>query len=94
MAKQKIAKQKVTFSLTAPEAMSVLLAGDFTNWQEAPVVLKKLKSGLWKTTVSLAPGRYQYRFLVDGEWRDDSSCALRQANDFGGENCVCIVQGA
>ena len=93
MAKQKNAKQKVTFSFVAPEAQSVQLAGDFTSWQQAPLPLKKLKSGLWKTTVSLPPGRYEYRLLVDGEWRDDPACQLHQANQFGGENCICMVNG-
>ena len=94
MAKQKIAKQKVTFSFVAPEARSVQLAGDFTGWQEAPVQLKKLKNGPWKTTVSLLPGHYEYRLLVDGLWRDDPQCKLRRANQFGGENGIRIVNGA
>ena len=71
MAKQKLAKQKVTFAYAAPEAQTVSLAGDFTGWQQAPLTLKKDKSGVWKKTVSLPPGRYQYRLLVDGQWRDD-----------------------
>jgi len=94
MAKPKIAKQKVTFSCVAPEANTVLLAGDFTGWEGAPLTLKKDKSGVWKASVSLLPGIYQYRFLVDGQWRDDPNCASRQPNQFGGENCVCIVDGA
>jgi 1,4-alpha-glucan branching enzyme len=94
MAKQKISKEKVTFSLLAPEARSVQLAGDFTGWQQSPVHLKKLKGGLWKTTVSLLPGRHEYRLLVDGQWHDDPECKLRQANQFGGENCICVVKGA
>ena len=94
MPKQKIAKQKVTFTCTAPEAQCVLLAGDFTGWQQSPISLKKFKSGLWKTTVSLAPGRHEYRLLVDGEWRDDPECKIRQPNEFGGENCVCVVAEA
>ena len=84
----------MTFSLNAPTAQVVLLAGDFTGWQEAPASLKKDKSGLWKKTVSIAPGRYEYRFLVDGQWQDDPQCAIRQPNQFGGENCVCVVEGA
>ncbi len=92
MPKQKIAKQKVVFSYTAPQAQAVLVAGDFTGWQQAPVAMKKSKSGVWKKTVSLPPGRYEYRLLVDGEWRDDPQCALRQPNQFGGENCVCVVE--
>ena len=93
MAKQKAAKQKVTFSFTAPEARAVVVAGDFTGWQEAPVALKKDKSGVWKKTISLAPGRYSYRLLVDGQWQDDPQCSTRQPNEFGGQNCVCVVDG-
>lgn len=92
MAKQKTAKQKTTFSLLAPGAGSVQLAGDFTGWEEAPVALKKTKGGLWKAVVALTPGRYEYRFRVDGQWRDDPGCSLRQINQFGSENCVCLVK--
>ena len=94
MPTQKQPKQKVTFSFTAPKANTVLVAGDFTGWQEAPLILKKDKSGTWKNTVSLPPGRYEYRLLVDGQWQDDPQCPNRQPNQFGGENCVCIVNGA
>jgi 1,4-alpha-glucan branching enzyme len=94
MPTQKQPKQKVTFSFAAPEAKTVLLAGDFTGWQEAPLALKKDKSGTWKKTVALPPGRYEYRLLVDGQWRDDPQCPNRQPNQFGGENCVCVVNGS
>ena len=94
MQKEKTVKQKVTFSYVAPEAQSVLLAGDFTGWQQAPVTLKKDKTGAWKKTLSLAPGKYEYRLLVDGQWRDDPQCPNHQPNQFGGHNCVCVVDGA
>ena len=92
MAKPKDPKQKVTFSLSAPAAANVLLVGDFTGWQEAPISLKKDKAGLWKKTISLPPGKYEYRLLVDGAWRNDPQCPNRTYNQFGGENCVCIVE--
>jgi 1,4-alpha-glucan branching enzyme len=94
MTKAKTAKQKVTFTYVAPQARSVLLAGDFTGWQQTPVGLKKDKSGVWKATVSLVPGKYEYRLLVDGEWQNDPQCPTRQPNHFGGENCVCVVSKA
>jgi 1,4-alpha-glucan branching enzyme len=84
---------KITFSYRAPTAKSVLLVGDFTGWQQAPINLKKDKSGVWKKTVPLPPGRYEYRLLVDEQWQDDPDCAERQPNQFGGTNCVCIVNG-
>ena len=92
--KQMAAKQKVTFSYVAPAAQSVMLAGDFTGWKQAPISLKKDKNGVWKKTVSLPPGKYEYRLLVDGQWQDDPQCPTRQPNQFGGQNCVCIVDGA
>lgn len=93
MAKQTTGKKRVSFSYAGPAAQSVLLAGDFTGWQQAALSLKRDKNGVWKKAVFLAPGRYEYRFVVDGEWRDDPACASRQANQFGGENCVLIVDG-
>ncbi len=94
MPEKKTAKQKVTFSYAAPQAQSVMLAGDFTGWQQAPISLKKGKGGVWKKTVSLPPGRYEYRLIVDGEWRDDPECQHKQRNQFGGDNCVCIVNAS
>ncbi len=94
MATMKAQKQKVTFSYTDPQARSVLLAGDFTGWQQAPLSLKRSKAGVWKKTISLPPGKYEYRLLVDGQWQDDPHCPNRQPNQFGGQNCVCIVDGA
>jgi len=91
MAKAKTAKKKVTFTYRAAEAQSVMLAGDFTGWQQAPLAMKKDKTGVWKAAVSLPPGRYEYRLLVDGQWRDDPECAVHQPNQFGGQNCVCVV---
>ncbi len=71
-----------------------MLAGDFTGWQQAPLDLKKDRAGVWKKTVSLPPGQYEYRLLVDGHWQDDPDCRERRPNQFGGQNCVCVVNGA
>ena len=82
------AKSNRTFSFNASEALSVQLVGDFTHWQENPVNLKRQRGGIWKATVLLTPGTYQYRFLVDGQWRDDARCSGRSPNPFGGQNCI------
>jgi 1,4-alpha-glucan branching enzyme len=85
-------KKKETFELFAPEAESVELVGDFTNWEDNPVALKRSKDGTWKATVSLDSGTYEYRFKVDGEWQNDPDCQQRHTNPFGQENCVREVQ--
>jgi 1,4-alpha-glucan branching enzyme len=84
-------KQRVVFTLEAPEAKQVHVTGTFCDWQTRACALKKGKAGVWQTRLSLPPGRYEYRFLVDGEWRDDPNCAERQANPFGTENCILHV---
>jgi 1,4-alpha-glucan branching enzyme len=84
--------KKVNFTLPAPAAQAVLVVGNFTNWQAAPLPLKKLKGGLWKTTVPLTPGTYEYRFVVDGQWTNDPGNSARVPNGLGDENCLLVVQ--
>jgi len=77
-----------TFSFHAPDASNVQLVGDFTQWQEHPINLQKGAGGLWETAVPLPPGMHHYRFLVDGEWRDDPECPLHAPNPFGTEDML------
>lgn len=91
MAKSISTKKKETFALAAPEAKSVMVAGDFTGWELSPKNLKRTKNGSWQMQVNLEPGRYEYRFIVDGQWVDDPQCAERAPNPFGGCNCVRVV---
>ncbi|MGH7940341.1 MAG: isoamylase early set domain-containing protein [Limisphaerales bacterium] len=76
------------FKFRAPDAGSVQLVGDFTHWQEKPITLKKEAGGVWHASVLLSPGEHHYRFLVDGQWRDDPECAVRVPNPFGGQNMM------
>jgi len=87
----KSTRKRVAFTLFEPQAQDVSLVGDFTNWEAEPVILKKQKSGVWKATVSLPPGAYEYRYRVDGQWRDDPECQDRRWNSFGSQNCVRVV---
>ena len=75
-----------TFSFTAPQAMSVLLAGDFTHWQDKAIPMKKDSGGIWKATIALPRGTHEYRFIVDGQWYNDPACALQIPNNCGGQN--------
>jgi 1,4-alpha-glucan branching enzyme len=81
-------KKKESFEIAEPNASTVLLVGDFTDWEQNPIPLKRGKDGIWKASVPLEPGQHQYRFLVDGKWRDDAQCTWHAANTFGSENCV------
>jgi 1,4-alpha-glucan branching enzyme len=80
------------FSYTAPTAMSVVLVGDFTHWQKSPIPLRKEADGVWRTQVDLEPGTHRYRFLVDGQWRDDPECTVRVPSPYGSEDMVREVR--
>lgn len=89
MAKKSNAKnggRAQTFSFRAPDASSVQLAGDFTQWQERPISLQKGTDGVWRANVELSPGTHHYRFIVDGQWQNDPECPMCAPNPFGGEN--------
>lgn len=92
MAMQVTSKKNESFTYFAPTAANVLLAGDFTAWEQHPISLKKQKDGSWKATIPLDPGTHEYRFLVDGEWRDDEACPAHKPNGFGAQNCVREVR--
>jgi 1,4-alpha-glucan branching enzyme len=80
-----------TVSLHAPGAKSVAVTGDFCGWCPEGQPLTHDGNGTWKGTINLQPGRYEYRFVVDGEWRDDPDCGERVDNPFGTKNCVFTV---
>ncbi len=84
-------KERVVFILEAPEAQRVHVTGTFCDWQTNFCALKRGREGIWRASLALPPGRYEYRFLVDGEWRDDPTCTERVPNPFGTENCVLHV---
>jgi hypothetical protein len=81
----------VRFLAKIEGAKEVVLAGDFTEWTKDQIKLNPIGSGEWEAVLNLAPGEYQYRLLVDGEWRDHSEAARRVPNAFGSENCVLTV---
>jgi hypothetical protein len=84
-------ERQATFSLYAPEAGCVSLAGDFNAWSPDDCPLEKLPEGLWERVVVIPAGRHEYKFVVDGQWQDDPCCAEHAPNPFGGENCVVIL---
>lgn len=83
--------KRIAFLTQVEGAKEVVLTGDFTGWAKDRIRLSRGPSGEWTGSVDLAPGEYQYRLLVDGQWRDDPDAKARVANSFGTENCVLTI---
>ena len=84
--------RKVQLELFAPEAQEVHVVGDFNHWNTNANPMEKDEKGIWRASLMLRPGRYEYRFIVDGNWENDPSCSSCVPNDFGSKNCVRIVK--
>ena len=78
----------VEFKLNAPDAQSVFIAGDFNGWRVDKDKMNKGKDGIWRKKISLPLGRYEYQFLVDGNWWADPENPSRTWNAFGTQNSV------
>ena len=89
--KKKAQKKRITFKLEASEAKEAILVGDFNNWDVKKHRMKKDNKGRWTKIVTLAPGRYEYKFMVDGEWQNDPSNDQMVHNSFGTVNNILNV---
>ena len=91
-APSRIAGKTAAFALHAPQATKVFVAGCFNDWNQVATPLERDEAGSWKCAVTLAPGQYEYRFVVDGEWCDDPLNSMLSSNEMGTQNCILIVE--
>jgi hypothetical protein len=74
-----------------PEAREVMVSGSFNNWSRSGYHLYK-QDGNWVCPVYLTPGKYTYKFIVDGEWILDPGNKLWQENEYGTGNSVLWIE--
>jgi len=82
-------KQSVTFEYFDPSATTVTVAGTFNQWNPEARPLKPDTGGLWKVTLRLGSGTYQYKFVINGQrWEEDPLNLERIANEHGTYNSI------
>jgi chromosome partitioning protein len=82
----------VLFTLNAPKASRVCVTGEFTKWSRNGIPLERDPADkLWKVIVDIKPGKYEYRFIVDGAWIRDPGNAEFIPNGFGQDNSLLVV---
>lgn len=74
----------VDVSSMSPAPTAVNLGANWDGWSGA-ITLADQGNGIWSTTVSLAPGPIEYKFITDGTWEtldslDGQPCVM----NFGG----------
>jgi 1,4-alpha-glucan branching enzyme len=88
----------VTFRLKGfGNAGSVFLAGSFNGWNTMSTPMKKAVGDTgtkdddeyWTATIILEPGKYSYKYIIDGKWITDPSNLLKERED--GRGIVSVV---
>lgn len=87
----------VTITCHASNAEGVFLAGTFNDWSPTATPMDAVGDEQWTTDIDLTPGRYEFKFVVDGEWccnpgsADDNACEDGVPNEHGTVNRVFDV---
>lgn len=81
----------VVFRVTAPEARSVQVVGDFSAWEATP--MHRGEDEIWEVRLPLDPGLYEYAYVIDGVWTTPPEATLTVDDGFGGRNGLLEVVG-
>lgn len=80
------------FSISAPQAKEVHIVGDFNDWKLGEDSSMINNNGRWVKKLPLNPGKYHYRFVVDGEWVEDPDNPTKATNPFGQMNSLIEIE--
>ena len=83
--------KEIRFSLQVVEAKNVSLVGEFNDWNPDADPMQRGENGTWTKTKKLSPGNVEYKFWVDGEWKQDPENLRACPNCFGTQNNIAKV---
>jgi Glycogen recognition site of AMP-activated protein kinase/Domain of unknown function (DUF3471) len=85
-------KGNTTFRLKGyPKANFVILSGTFNNWNQSQFVFGR-EGDEWVCRIDLSPGKYAYKFIVDGNWILDPANSESEEDEAGNVNSVLVIQ--
>jgi 5'-AMP-activated protein kinase regulatory beta subunit len=82
--------QETVFQFDDSSAKEVFLVGSFTQWDKSPIRMSREGKSSWKAKAKLPRGRHLYKFLVDGNWKDDPKARNSCPNSFG--TCDSVIE--
>lgn len=85
-------KKTVSFEYRAAPGSKVFVAGSFNQWNpEQYIMTDSAGDGVFKTSIELGAGSYEYKFVVNGIWHTDPNCKGNVPNEYGTRNSVITV---
>ena len=74
-----------------PNARIVAVAGSFNDWNQSQLLCGKEQDG-WACGIDLKPGKYTYKFIIDGDWILDPDNPNTEDDERGFTNSVLVVK--
>ena len=86
-------KHRVCFEVEAPPGSEVSVVGTFNAWEAGKHPLRPGpgEPGIFRRAMLLPSGRYEYKFVVEGEWSADHRCPQWVFNEFDTLNSVLVL---
>jgi hypothetical protein len=82
----------IPLTYTNPEATRVSVVGSFNGWSPDRTPMTRDDDGRWVAGIRVPPGRFEYKFAVDGsDWIPDPANPNQVSDGFGGQNSVLVV---
>jgi len=67
----------------------IFLVGDFNQWDEKQTPMYQDRDGVWRATLDLPTGgNYQFRYMIDGQWKTDYHADGFAQGSYGADNSV------
>lgn len=84
---------RIIFLLHCHTVRQVAVLGSWNNWSTLGLAANEVEPGIWQAhLLPLEPGKYTYKFLLDGaRWLDDPANPRKQPDGFGGFNSLLII---
>lgn len=82
----------VLFKIHAPAGARVSVAGTFNNWDISTIQLNDHGNGLHTAMIRLPLGKYEFRYIINGEWCNAPDHIPQIPNVFGTTNSVLVVE--
>ena len=85
---------RVVFELPACVwADRICVTGDFNDWRPDAHPLTQTRQGVWQVAIDLPSGNsYQFRYVIDGQWRTDSHADGFAESGLGSQNSVVTAE--
>jgi 1,4-alpha-glucan branching enzyme len=86
-----VKKRRLKMRFARAKVNNVSLVGDFNHWDPKRHPMKMSEEGKWEKTIVLPPGKYEYKFIVDGTWENDPQNSELLYNQYGTLNNILTV---